>query len=88
MRYFLTSIALLASASWGARSAEADTQCSAMLAPSSVSLRDSGLDQNRVACGVQGFALGTRAFATIDTPNFYGTLTGSLFLDYQYLHAS
>lgn len=66
----------------------ADAPCRASLAPSSLSQRDTGLDQNRVACGVDGMSIGTRANATIDTPNFYGTLTASLLFDYQWLHAS
>tara|TARA_R110002073_G_scaffold332410_4_gene518380 strand:- start:3137 stop:3931 length:795 start_codon:yes stop_codon:yes gene_type:complete len=59
-----------------------------MLAPSAVPLRDTGLDQNRVACAVEGFSVGTRGLATIDAPNFYGTLSASLMLDYRYLHAA
>lgn len=65
-----------------------DAPCRATLAPSALSQRDTGLDRNRVACGVDGMSIGTRAHATIDTPNFYGTLTASLFLDYQWLHTS
>jgi hypothetical protein len=68
--------------------AHAESPCRAMLAPSAVSLRDTGLDQNRVACAVDGLSIGTRAHATIDTPNFYGTLGASLMLDYRYLHAA
>lgn len=63
-------------------------RCRASLAPSSLALRGSGLDLNRVACGVDGFNLGTRALATIDSPEFYGTLSGSLFVDYRMLHES
>ncbi len=66
----------------------ADAPCRALLAPSGVSLRDTGLDQNRVACAVDGFSAGIRAHAAANTPNFYGTLGTSLMLDYRYLHAA
>jgi len=69
-------------------SAHAESPCRAMLAPSAVSLRDTGLDQNRSACAMDAISIGTRTQATIDTPNFYGTLGASLMLDYRYLHAA
>jgi len=59
--------------------------CSALLAPASLSLRDTGLDSPRVACGATGYGAGTRAFALVDTPNFYGSLSASLLVDYRYL---
>lgn len=87
MNSFLLVILFLVFVSIGGHGqAAAEPTCLAGLAPSAVSVRDTGLDRNRVACGVDGFALGTRGQAVIDTPNFYGTLSGSLFLDYQWLH--
>lgn len=68
--------------------ARAEPRCYASLAPTSLAVRDTGLDANRVACGVSGMSLGMRGLATIDSPNFYGTLSTSLFADYQILHES
>ncbi len=68
--------------------ARADGPCRALLAPTGGSVRDTGLDQNRSACATDGFVVGTRALATIDAKNFYGTLSSSLMLDYRMLHLS
>lgn len=87
-RPIILSVATCLAATVPQRKAEAEPHCAASLAPSAVSIRDTGLDRNRVACGASGFRAGTRAFATIDTPNFYGTLSGALFLDYRLLTAS
>lgn len=70
----------------GSRSAFAQPTCRASLAPSPLAVRETGLDSNRVACGVDGFAVGTRGQAVIDTPEHEGVLGGSLFLDAQWLH--
>ncbi len=70
-----------------ASSAHAE-DCKALLAPSGISLRDTGFDQNRVACAFDGYSAGVRAQATIDTPNFYGTLGASLMLDYHWVNIS
>lgn len=74
---------LALSASLMASEARADQVCSGLLAPSSTSLRDTGFDQPRAACGANDFSAGTRAFALLDTDNFYGTLSGSLFLNWR-----
>jgi hypothetical protein len=68
--------------------ARADNTCDINLAPASVSLRDTGLDQPRMACAVGSLEVGARSFALIDEPNFYGTLSASLFVDYSILHAT
>lgn len=75
---------LCASAGW----ASAEEECSALLAPPSLSLRDTGFDSTRAACGANTMAAGARAFVLVDKPEFYGTLSGSLFLDYRFLHES
>ncbi len=80
----LVAVALLSHA----RAANADSQCLARLAPSSVSLRDTGLDRNRVACGVSGLSIGSRALTILHKADRYEALQTSLFLDYQHLHVS
>jgi hypothetical protein len=65
-----------------------EAHCSALLAPSTLSLRDTGFDQPRAACGAKSISVGTRAFALIDTPDFYGSLSGSFFFDYHTRHES
>ncbi len=54
----------------------ADAQDSA---PARVPLRDSGLDVARPVCPEQAMMIDVRGIALIDTPGFYGTLTGSTF---------
>ncbi len=81
----LSVLALLAA---GANSAAAEATCSELLAPTSLSLRDTGLDQPRAACAADTVNAGARAFVLVDKPEFYGTLSGSLFLDYRILHAT
>ncbi len=62
--------------------------CLALRAPASISMQDTGLDSTRAACGMDSFAIGARALAFIDTPNFYGTLSSSLFLEKRILHST
>ncbi len=68
--------------------AHAEPPCRALLAPASLSVRDTGIDQNRAACAADGYSLGARALAIIDTPAFYGTLSASLFGQYRWLSAA
>ena len=84
----LRALLVLGVVSIGPSSAVADESCTELLAPPSVSLRDTGLDQPRAACAANTAAAGARAFVLIDEPEFYGTLSGSLFLDYRILHAT
>lgn len=60
--------------------------CNPLSAPASLSLRESGMDRPRSACASNSFSIGTRASALIDTPNFYGTVSASLFLDWHFVH--
>lgn len=87
-RLELPVLGLLSLITWTSTSAAQERTCSALLAPSSVSLRDTGFDRPRAACGADSMAMGARAFALIDTAGFYGSVSASLILDYQYLHSS
>ena len=69
-------------------SVESQTPCLALRAPASISMQDTGLDSTRSACGMDSLAIGARALAFIDTPNFYGTLSSSLFLEKRMLHST
>lgn len=66
----------------GPAAAEGDDPCrDPLLAPIAPPVRDSGFDRAIDACLRGGFAASARGAALIDTPDFYGTASASLFLD-------
>jgi hypothetical protein len=55
-------------------------RCSApLLDPAGLGLRESGIDAARAACTASSVSAGARGLALIDVPEFYGTLSSSLF---------
>ena len=61
---------------------EADDPCGdPLLAPIAPPLRDTGFDRAIDPCLRGGFAASARGAALIDTPEFYGTASASLFLE-------
>jgi hypothetical protein len=87
MRPALCCLMALAFA-WPAGAFADESTCSPMLEPAQISLRESGFDMSRSACVAEKYQLGARSYALIDTPNFYGTLAGSIYFDWSMVHLS
>tara|TARA_R110002096_G_scaffold143328_5_gene299408 strand:+ start:59014 stop:59460 length:447 start_codon:yes stop_codon:yes gene_type:complete len=62
----------------------ADSRCDGRMAPVSLSTNETGLDQARDACTSRSLGIALRGLSLVDTGNYYGTLVGSLFLDYHH----